>query len=144
MMKKNRLFMVAALTFMITIIHVIAPAQENCGDKGEKIKEMMENSSPAERADFQTNLMVEKLKLGDQQVEPVRAVNLKYAEKAEEIYNSKKLKFRKLKEMRKMTANKDKELKTILTDEQYKTYENIKQEMKEKMREIKDKRQPQP
>ena len=46
--------------------------------------------------------------------------------------------------MRKMMADKDKELKTILTDEQYKTYENIKQEMKEKMREIKDKRQPQP
>jgi hypothetical protein len=137
MMKKNKLFMVAALAFMISITHVIALAQENSGEKMEKI---MKNTTPAERADFQTNFMVEKLKLSDQQVEPIRAVNLKYAEKAEEIYNSQKRKFRKFKEMRKMRENKDKELKTILTDEQYKMYEKSKKEMREK---IKDKRQSQ-
>jgi hypothetical protein len=137
MMKKNKLFMIAALVFMISTIHVIALAQENSGDE---MQEIMKNTTPAERADFQTNFMVEKLKLSDQQVEPIRAVNLKYAEKAEEIYNSQKRKFRKIKEMRKMGEKKDKELKTILTDEQYETYEKYKKEMRER---IKDKRQPQ-
>lgn len=119
----------------------MALAQEN---RGDEMKEIMKNTTPAERADFQTNLMVEKLKLSDQQVETIRTVNLKYAEKAEEIYNSQKKNFRKLKEMRKIKENKDEELKTILSDEQYKTYEKNKKEMREKMREgIKDKHQSQ-
>jgi hypothetical protein len=137
MMKKNKLFMIAALAFMISMTHVVALAQENSRDEMEEI---MKNTTPAERADLQTNFMVEKLKLSDQQVEPIRAVNLKYAEKTGEIYNSQKRKFRKLKEMRKMRENKDKELKTILTDEQYKMYEKNKNEMRER---IKDKRQSQ-
>jgi hypothetical protein len=73
MMKKNKLYMVAALTFMIAIIPVIGLAQEN---RGDKINKIMENSTPAERADFQTDLMVETLDLGDEQMEQIRAVNL--------------------------------------------------------------------
>jgi len=141
MTKKHKLIIVAAVAFMISITHVMALAQEN---RGDEMKEIMKNTTPAERADFQTNLMVEKLKLSDQQVETIRTVNLKYAEKAEEIYNSQKKNFRKLKEMRKIKENKDEELKTILSDEQYKTYEKNKKEMREKMREgIKDKHQSQ-
>ena len=137
MMNIRIFFMITALAFMIAIIHSVGLAQDNSGDK---IGEIMKNTTPAQRADFQTKFMVEKLKLSDQQVEPIRAVNLKYAEKAEEIYNSQKRKFRRFKEIRKMGEEKDKELKTILTDEQYNTYEEYKKEMREK---IKDKRQSQ-
>ena len=129
--------MVAALVFMVTISPIIGLAQEN---KGDKMKQFMKNSTPAERADFQTDLMVETLSLSDEQVEQIRAVNLKHAEKAEEIYNSQERKFKKFKKMRKMRNKKDKELKTILSDEQYETYEKNKKEMREK---LKHKRQSQ-
>ena len=39
----------------------------------------MENTTPEERADFQTNSMTELLKLSKEQAEQVKEINLKYA-----------------------------------------------------------------
>ena len=96
------------------------------------MKKIMENTTPAERADIQTNLMVATLSLSDEQAVQIRAVNLKYAKKVREIYNSQGSKFKKFRKMRKLGNDKDKELKTILSNEQYEKYKKIKKEIRDK------------
>lgn len=65
----------ALATFLIPLNNY---AQEN---KDERMRKHMENTTPEERADFQTNRMQEFLTLSDEQTEKVREINLKYAKK---------------------------------------------------------------
>ena len=121
--------MFAALVFMITIPPVVGLTKENNRDK---MKKVMENTTPAERADIQTNLMGATLSLSDEQAEHINAINLKYAKKVGEIYNSQGSKFRKFWKMRKLGNDKDQELKSVLSNEQYEKYEKIKKEIRDK------------
>jgi hypothetical protein len=130
-MKNNKFYMVAALTIMIAITPVVGLAKEN---RGDTLKKVMENSTPAERANIQTDLMVETLEPREEQVEQIKAVNLKYAKKAEEIYNSQESKYKKFMKMRKMQNDKDKEFEAILTYEQYETYEQNKKKIRNKFK----------
>ena len=128
-MVKIKFCMFAALVFMITIPPVVGLTKENNRDK---MKKVMENTTPAERADIQTNLMGATLSLSDEQAEHINAINLKYAKKVGEIYNSQGSKFRKFWKMRKLGNDKDQELKSVLSNEQYEKYEKIKKEIRDK------------
>ncbi|MDI3321498.1 hypothetical protein [Pinibacter soli] len=98
--------------------------------------------SASERAMKQTNWMKSNLKLTDDQANKVQDVNLKYANKMDELHKSTATKQDKMTSMKSDEAAKDAELKAILNDSQYQTYLQKKEEMKKQMKEkMKEKKQ---
>ena len=93
------------------------------------------NMDPNEMAERQTNQMKETLNLIDGQLPKVEALNLKYAKKAiaeRDGANGDRESMRSA--MMKMMKEKDVELKTLLTTEQYTKWEEWRKEAREKGR----------
>lgn len=79
--------------------------------------------SAEEMASKQTDRMSECLSLSNDQKSKIKALNLKYAKKHQETrQQNKAVREAKRAEMQKLQEQKDAELKTILTDEQFKQY----------------------
>ena len=100
----------------------------------EKLDEFMTETSPEERAQLQTDYMKETLSLKEDQEAKVHGVNLKYAEKIQEAYEAPTKKQQKLQTMKRINAEKEAELKLMLSVDQYSTYEKNKEAMKEKIK----------
>jgi hypothetical protein len=100
----------------------------------EKLESFMNESTPEERAQLQTDYMKENLALTPEQEPKIHDLNLKYAKKMQDAYNTTDRKFQKLKKMKSIGDEKDQELKSVLNPDQYATYEKNKELMKEKMR----------
>lgn len=134
-MKKSALIIVLLVCF--TGLMNAALAQ----DGKEKLDEFMSETTPEERAQMQTDYMKESLTLSDDQLPRIKEINLKYAQKMQDVYNSTSSKMQKFKQMKSIGQDKDKELKGVLNSTQYATYEKNKEEMKEKIKaRIKEKR----
>lgn len=131
-MKKIKLILIATLTIMAAAAPAISLAQDNGGNS---FKEMMKNTTPEERADAQTEMMEETLGLDSKQKEKVHAINLKYARKMGEVFESTSPRFRKFRKLKTIAGDKDKALKTVLTDQQFEAYQKSKEEMKAKLKE---------
>ena len=93
-----------------------------------------ETLSPEERASKLTTWMKNNLQLTDEQEKSVHEINLKYAGKTEELRNSDEPKGQKFKKLKSYNDDKDKELKGLLTAEQFKTYQAKKEEVKEEFK----------
>ncbi len=89
----------------------------------------------SERASKATEWMKSALNLTPEQVSKVQDLNLKYAVKMDSLKSSSLAKEDKMTVLKSEKESKDAELKSILTDAQYKTYQEKKQEMKDKMKE---------
>ncbi|WP_276372641.1 hypothetical protein [Chryseolinea sp. H1M3-3] len=100
----------------------------------EKLESLMNESTPEERAQLQTDYMKENLALTPEQEPKIHDLNLKYAKKMQDAYNTTDRRFQKLKKMKSIGDDKDQELKSVLNPDQYATYEKNKELMKEKMR----------
>lgn len=100
----------------------------------EKLDEFMTQTTPEERAEMQTEYMKESLSLTEQQVPKINEINLKYARKMQDAYASETRKFQRLKKLKRVSEEKDVELKKVLDSNQYETYARNKEAMKEKMR----------
>ena len=124
-MKKNVLTLSLVFCFAWLAIPVYAQ---------EKLEEFMNENTPEERAQMQTDYMTETLALTSAQVPTIHEVNLKYARKMQSAYNSGGGKLQKLKGMKRVGEEKDKELKSNLTEAQYALYQTNKEQMKEKIR----------
>lgn len=91
-------------------------------------------------AELQTKMMTAQLNLTDEQVPKVYAVNLKSLQElmndAAELKASKRKmqKARNAKDLKSDASGKDKEMKKILTDEQYVKYEKNKEQMQAAMK----------
>src|SRR5688500_18371793 len=96
----------------------------------DRLGELMNDTTPEERAQMQTNNMKETLSLTEDQVDEVSEINLDYARKMQNAYASGS-KFQRLKKMKALAAEKDGVLKKVLTPTQYTTYQENKEEMKE-------------
>jgi len=99
-------------------------------------------ATPEQRANKVTEWMKTNLQLNDDQVSQVKVMNLKYANKTQELKDNRTLTRRqKLQVLSDNDKAKDKELKDVLTDDQYKTYQSkkseIKKQLKQKMKENK-------
>ena len=112
------------LVFAITGMGTIAYSQE-------KLDEFMTETTPEERAQFQTDYMKESLSLKGDQEKKVHDVNVKYAEKMQEVYEAPTSDEQKVKSMKRINGEKEAELKLILKPDQYATYEKNKAAMKE-------------
>jgi hypothetical protein len=92
-------------------------------------------TTPQERAGIQTAFLTKKLALPPDESEKVGAINLKYAEKAEPVIKGDDGMFSKARQMKAIQAEKDDELKTVLSPEQYQAYDAAKDELKQKFEE---------
>ncbi len=123
LVKKSIIFMLVSL-FVVSI-----SAQE----QGKRQKMTAE-----ERATKQTEMMTKQLTLTADQQTKIQAINLKYAQQMDA--NMQKAKENEVKDREAMKAQmktqmdaKDAEMKQVLTSDQYKQWEEKKQEMKGKM-----------
>ena len=99
------------------------------------------NSTPEERAEFQTEWMKTELSLDSTVVPTVYDINLKYSKKNQTVMNSSSSRMQKYQQLKDSSESKDSELKKVFTKEQYKLYQQRKEEMKEKMKQrIQEKR----
>ena len=95
----------------------------------------IKNSTPEQRAQLQTGMMKTRLKLDSAQTLKVQSINLKYAQKADPIIKGDENKLSKYRQMKAIDEQKDKDLKQIFTTDQYKQYQDIKAEIREKIQE---------
>ena len=84
-----------------------------------------------ERAAKLTEWMKDNLQLTAEQETQAQQINLKYANKTEELRNSNDSKTQKLKKVKAYKESKDKELQELFTAEQYKKYQAKKEEVKD-------------
>ena len=129
------------LMLFITINFMAISRVQAQGDpKQKEFAEKFKAMTPQQRADFQTNTMLDKLKLGNQQLAKVKEVNLKYALKFQPILMSDKSRFSKFRAFKSLQEEKDVELKDIFTTSQFKQYKDYEDEMRKMMKaEMKDK-----
>jgi len=119
------------LIFTAGAMLVLGPAR---GASAQQL-EMLKNTTPEERAKVQTELMKTKLDLTAEQEPKVAALNLKYAEKSDPILKGSSGPFMKMRRLRKINAEKDAELKQVLTPAQYQKLQAAKEEMRQKFEE---------
>jgi len=115
------------LLFLTFAVSMHAHAQDRA--------DMLKNSTPEQRAKMQTSMMKTKLQLDTIQVVKVQAINLAAAQKMEPLLKGDGGKLARFRQVREIESTRDKDLKKVLTDDQYKQYEAAKEEMKEKMKE---------
>jgi hypothetical protein len=91
-------------------------------------------ATPQERADKLTEWMKTNLKLEDNQALQVQGINIKYANKTEQLQNSTLSKQQKLQALKADDTARDKELKMVMTEQQFNTYLAKKDEVKKQMK----------
>lgn len=93
-----------------------------------------------ERAGIQTAFLEKKLGLSPEEAQKVGAINLKYAEKTEPVIKGDDGMFAKARQMKAIQAEKDAELQTALSPQQYQAYDAAKDELKQKFEEAVEKK----
>lgn len=88
-----------------------------------------------QRAKKMTDKMKETLSLADAQYQPIYEINLKYVKINEQLKSSDDSKMTKFRNFKATQEAKAKEMKTVLTSDQYKEYEKLADEMKDKLKE---------
>lgn len=111
------------LTFLAAVFICIA-----CTDLSAQ-KSKLKDSTPEQRAKLQTEWMTTKLNLNASQVQQISALNLQYAQKNEPIIQSNDSKVSKFKKLKALQKEKSNAFSQILSEEQYKKYEDIKDQM---------------
>jgi len=129
---KRLVHFVTCLALATFIIPLNSCTQKN---KGERFRKHMENTTPEERADFETNWMQEFLNLSDEQTEKIREINLKHAKEQQQVFKLEGPREEKKSKYSALHEQKQNELKKVLSEEQFKKYRSKKKEMKKRVRE---------
>lgn len=98
-------------------------------------KKTIQDSTPEQRAKIQTEWMKTNLALNAAQTEQVYNLNLQYAQKNAPILQSKDGKLSKYKKLKALQQEKSAALTKILDAEQYKKYQELKEQMLETIKE---------
>jgi hypothetical protein len=91
-------------------------------------------SSPEQRAAIQTQYMKERLNFPADVLAKAQAINLKYAQKMDPVLKGTDGILSKMKMGLSIMADKDNELKSILTPSQFDAYDDAKDDIKEVMK----------
>ncbi|MDR1896329.1 MAG: hypothetical protein LBR10_06020 [Prevotellaceae bacterium] len=92
----------------------------NQGQRGQR----GQRQTTEERVKAQADSLKKNLALTDQQYDSVKVISLKYAKKSEEAFaKSREANNRNMTEFQKIQEEQNQELKKVLTEEQYKKYE---------------------
>ncbi|RCK74050.1 MAG: hypothetical protein IGBAC_2197 [Ignavibacteriae bacterium] len=87
-----------------------------------------------ERAKFLTERLKVDLKLENKQIPKVNEILLKYSKKVDSLRNQTKSRQEMMEIMKKNMKEQDNEIKNVLTKEQFKKYEKIMEENRNRMR----------
>ncbi|KQT20958.1 hypothetical protein ASG22_16200 [Chryseobacterium sp. Leaf405] len=98
-------------------------------------KKKLKDSTPEQCAKMQTEWMKTKLALNTTQVQQVAALNLQYAQKNDPVIQSNEGKISKFKKLKALQKEKSDALSQILDAEQYKKYQELKDQMVQKLKE---------
>lgn len=90
----------------------------------------LKDTTPAERATAQTVMMKTRLGLDDAQLAQVAAINTKYAERMEPVIKGTEGTLGKLRDARAIEEQKEGELKTVLSSDQFATFQAAKEDMR--------------
>ncbi|MBP1614603.1 MAG: hypothetical protein H6Q13_2051 [Bacteroidetes bacterium] len=102
----------------------------------ETYSQSVESKATSEqRAKKMTDKMKEALSLTDAQYQPIYEINLKYAKTNEQLKNSDDSKMTKFRNFKTTQEAKAKEMKAVLTSDQYKEYEKLADEIKAQLKE---------
>ncbi|MGA8178680.1 MAG: hypothetical protein WB792_01375 [Desulfobacterales bacterium] len=123
------------IVICLVLATFILPLTGYSQDRGKQFRGHFKNTTPEERADFQTDRIKTLLNLSDEQTAKVREINLKYAKENQELFNSDVTREEKKNKMREIYEQRQNELKTVLSNEQYEKYQSEKKEMKKRIRE---------
>jgi SMC interacting uncharacterized protein involved in chromosome segregation len=120
-MKMNRRFFISLITYLFLFVNSYSQEKEipPAADRAAKLTEWMKTN----------------LQLTAEQVSPVQEINLKYANKMDDLRKSSQGRRAKLQTLKSDNKAKDAELKKILTADQFKTYLAKKEEIKKKFKE---------
>lgn len=98
------------------------------------IPAVAQDKSNEDRARALTDHMKEKLLLSDEQYSKVYNINLSFVNKTSGLRNSGGGRLAKARKLKDADGERDKALKGVLTDEQYKTYKSQKEENREEFK----------
>ncbi|WP_295654765.1 hypothetical protein [uncultured Mucilaginibacter sp.] len=134
-MKRSKIILTVCIVIITFMVSNPAKAQDNT--KQQQMAELIKTSTPEQRTNLQTKMMTSKLNLDTVTSQKVYAINLKANQKLDPLLKGDASggRFAKLRQMKSIEDDKDKELKKVLNPDQYKQYEAMKEEMKEKMKE---------
>jgi len=116
------------LTGLLFVVHIIYAQKKT-------------SSTAEQRASKLTEWMKTNLQLNDDQATQVQTINLKYANKTQGLQTQSLSRKQKMQTLKENDKTKDAELKTVLTHDQYNSYQakkdEVRKQMKERMREKK-------
>ena len=116
------------LTGLLFVVHIIYAQKKT-------------SSTPEQRASKLTEWMKTNLQLNDDHATQVQTINLKYANKTQGLQTQSLSRKQKMQTLKENDKAKDAELKTVLTHDQYNSYQakkdEVRKQMKERMREKK-------
>lgn len=101
--------------------------------KAQTGSRLTEEEKAEARARYET--YQERLNLTEKQSEKVEEINMIYFEGLSELRKSNKTRLVKYREWKNLSKTRDKEMKTVLDDQQYEAYKEFQAEMKEDFKE---------
>lgn len=106
----------------------------SCSAFGQSRLDKIKSIPAEDMAEKRTELIKEKLNLSAEQTEAVYQINLEASKKRKEVFNNSSM-FSMRKKLKPIKAEVTKEMKSVLTEEQFAIYEDesFKKELKSKM-----------
>lgn len=95
----------------------------------------LKDTTPQERARVQTAFLRSKLGLSGEEASKVAAINLKYAQKADPVLKGSESPLEKLRQLKEINREKEAELETALSKEQFAKYLAAREEMRDRLEE---------
>jgi len=127
------------LVYLITVLVSVTLIFLGCGNRNasrrSEMQNLIEEIPSEERAPVQEDFLAEKLSLTAEQREQVGQISRKYAREVDSILLSDDWRSKKARRFKSAMKNKDRELKTVFSKEQYKMYGQIREELRQKLRE---------
>ena len=129
-MKKSSIIFVSFMALFVWSMPAFVSAQQ---EGVEKLRQLMENTTPQQRAHYQDRWMKKTLNLTKDQAVKVGKINLRAAKQMQSIYETQEGRFRKFRQIMRARDEKDNELQNVLTGAQFSKYQAKKEEMWQKM-----------
>ena len=133
-MKKLPVTLASILVVLGCLLPMVVSAQQQ---GAERLRVLMENTTPEQRAHFEDQWMKKDLNLSTDQSARVGQINLGSAQRMQSIFNSGEGRFRMFRDVMQARDDKDEELRQVLTDDQFARYKDKKEAMWQKIHSLK-------